>query len=55
MGEGAVEPGNSNPSRVPYIDVLPGYSDAYRKAVEAGQVPVSLQALVKKYFSSLEP
>jgi hypothetical protein len=55
IGEGAVEPGSSNPSRVPYIDVLPGYTEAYRKAVEAGQVPVSLQALVKKYFSSLEP
>ena len=55
IGEGAAEPGNSNPSRVPYIDVLPGYTEAYRKAVEAGQVPVSLQALVKKYFSSLEP
>jgi hypothetical protein len=55
IGEGAAEPGSSNPSRVPYIDVLPGYTEAYRKAVEAGQVPVSLQALVKKYFSSLEP
>jgi hypothetical protein len=55
LGEGAAEPGSSNPSRVPYINVLPGYTEAYRKAVEAGQVPVSLQALVKKYFSSLEP
>jgi hypothetical protein len=55
VGEGATEPGNSNPNRVPYIDVLPGYTEAYRKAVESGQVPVSLRALVKKYFSSLEP
>jgi hypothetical protein len=55
IGEGAAEPGSSNTSRVPYIDVLPGYTEAYRKAVEAGQVPASLQTLVKKYFSSLEP
>jgi hypothetical protein len=55
IGEGAAAPGDSNPSYVPYIDVLPNYTEAYRRAIESGKVPASLQQLVKKYFSSLEP
>ena len=55
VGQGDTAPGDLNASRVPYVDVLPNYTEAYRQAIESGQVPVGLRALVKKYFSSLEP
>ncbi len=48
-------PGDENPSTVPYVDVFPSYVEAYRQAIENGQVPPALRSLVKKYFSSLEP
>ena len=46
------EPGNTN---VPYVRVYPAYADAYRQAVEAGSIPLSLRDLVRDYFSHLEP
>ena len=55
IGQGDAIPGEENVSRVPYVEVLPDYVEAYRRAIESGQVPVSLRGLVKKYFTSLEP
>lgn len=55
IGQGDTTPGDPNTSRVPYVDVLPGYAEVYRRAIESGQVPVSMRLLVRKYFSSLEP
>jgi len=55
VGEGDTAPGDQNVSRVPYVDVLPNYTEAFRQAIESGKVPVNLRGLVKKYFSSLEP
>jgi hypothetical protein len=55
VGQGDTAPGDQNLSRVPYVDVLPNYTEAYRQAFESGRVPVGLRALVRKYFSSLEP
>jgi len=55
MGQGDTTPGDPNASRVPYVDVLAEYTEAYRQAIESGQVPVTMRALVRKYFSSLEP
>jgi hypothetical protein len=55
IGQGDTTPGDPNTSRVPYVDVLPGYAEAYRRAIESGQVPVPFRLLVREYFSSLEP
>ncbi len=55
IGQGDTTPGDPNASRVPYIDVLPDYVEAYRRAIENGQVPIPLRLLVRDYFSSLEP
>jgi len=52
---------NSDPSQpqgqsqVPYVEVLPGYSAAYRQAIENGEAPPHLLPVIHDYFSSLEP
>lgn len=48
-------PGSPAPVSVPYIEVYPAYAETYRKALEAGEIPLSLRPLIRNYFSSLEP
>lgn len=55
VGQGDTIPGDPNASRVPYVEVLPDYAEAYRRAIENGQVPIPLRQLIREYFSSLEP
>ncbi len=55
LGQSPSSPGTQEQSRVPYTQVLPSYQDAYQQAIEADQVPVHLRALVREYFSALQP
>ena len=54
-GEGATQPGQPGVSTVPYVEVYASYAEAYRRAIDSGQVPISFRNLVRDYFSSLEP
>lgn len=54
-GQANTSPGTPGGSSVPYTQVYPAYAEAYRRAVESGQVPPELRNLVRDYFSSLEP
>ena len=54
-GEGDTQPGQPGYSTVPYVDVYGSYAEAYRHAIDSGQVPISFRNLVREYFSSLEP
>jgi hypothetical protein len=54
-GNGVLSNGTAGESQVPYIDVLPSYSDAYHRALDNGDVPVYLQPVIRDYFSSLAP
>jgi hypothetical protein len=55
MGQSGVTPGTNNPSQVPYTQVFAEYANAYRQAIDSGQVPLQLRDLIRQYFSSLEP
>jgi hypothetical protein len=55
QGQSGVTPGTNNPSQVPYTQVFAEYANAYRQAIDSGQVPPSLRDLIRQYFSSLEP
>jgi hypothetical protein len=55
MGQSGVTPGTNNPSQVPYTQVFAEYANAYRQAIDSGQVPPQLRDLIRQYFSSLEP
>jgi hypothetical protein len=55
QGQGGVTPGTNNPSQVPYTQVFAEYANAYRQAIDSGQVPPQLRDLIRQYFSSLEP
>ena len=55
VGEGPSKPGAENQSQVPYNQVYAPYSDSAQYAIENGQVPVTREQAVKKYFSNLEP
>jgi hypothetical protein len=54
-GQGSTSPGDPSQSTVPYIDVYANYAEAYRQAVESGQVPGYLQNIVQDYFTQLAP
>ena len=47
--------GKNNASQVPYTQVFAEYANAYRQAIDSGQVPPQLRDLIRQYFSSLEP
>ncbi len=56
IGEAGLAPGNSpEQSLIPYSEVFPVYENIIRQAIESGQVPQHLRALVRDYFSSLAP
>ena len=55
VGEGNMSPGDEGRSTVPYVEVFAAYAQAFRQAIDSGQVPIHLRALIKEYFSSLEP
>jgi hypothetical protein len=55
LGQGPLAPGAPGGSVVPYVDVLPSYLAAYRQALQGGQAPPHLRALIRDYFSSLQP
>jgi hypothetical protein len=55
MGQSGVTPGTNNPSQVPYTQVYAEYANAYRQAIDSGQIPPQLRDLIRQYFSSLEP
>jgi hypothetical protein len=55
QGQSGVTPGTNNPSQVPYSQVFAEYANAYRQAIDSGQVPPQLRDLIRQYFSSLEP
>ena len=46
---------NQDQNKMPYIDLLPAYTDANNKAIENGSVPSYLEPLIRNYFSSLAP
>jgi hypothetical protein len=54
-GASPADPGQTGQSQVPYVEVYQEYADAYRQAIESGQVPGAFRDLVREYFSSLEP
>ncbi len=54
-GQSGVNPGSDTPSQVPYSQVFAQYANAYRQAIDNGQVPPQLKDLIRQYFSSLEP
>jgi len=55
IGQSAAAPGAPGLSSVPYTEALPTYQDAYRQAIESGQIPFHLRSLIRDYFGSLEP
>ena len=55
VGEGPSKPGAENQSQVPYNQVYAPYRDSAQYAIDNGQVPVTREQAVKKYFSNLEP
>jgi hypothetical protein len=55
QGQSGVIPDTNNPSQVPYTQVFAEYANAYRQAIDSGQVPPQLRDLIRQYFSSLEP
>jgi hypothetical protein len=42
-------------STVPYSEVYSSYEETTQQALESGSIPLSLQPLVREYFSSLDP
>jgi hypothetical protein len=55
IGQQPSAPGKEGQSQVPYLEALPAYNEAYRQAIQNGQIPAYLRPLIRKYFSSLEP
>jgi hypothetical protein len=56
IGEAGQAPGTTpEQSLIPYSEVFPAYETIIRQAIESGQVPPHLRALVRDYFSSLAP
>jgi hypothetical protein len=55
IGQAPTAPGTPGQSTVPYVDVFPSYADAYRQAIESGEIPLYFRSLVRKYFSTLQP
>jgi hypothetical protein len=55
IGERDLPPGEGGEARTPYVDALPAYREALRRAIESGGAPVHLRSLIRDYFSSLEP
>jgi hypothetical protein len=56
IGEAGQTPGTTpEQSLLPYSEVFPAYETVIRQAIESGQVPQHLRALVRDYFSSLAP
>jgi hypothetical protein len=55
IGERDQPPGEGGEARTPYVDALPAYREALRRAIESGGAPVHLRSLIRDYFSSLEP
>jgi hypothetical protein len=55
IGQANQAPGTPNQSLTPYTEVYPMYESVVRQAIESGQIPQHLQALVRDYFSSLAP
>jgi hypothetical protein len=55
LGQTPGEIDSTEGSRVPYQEVFPTYEEAFREAIETGQIPNHLVDLVRTYFSSLEP
>ena len=54
-GQSGTTPGSDTPSQVPYSQVFAQYANAYRQAIDSGQVPPHMRDLIRQYFSSLEP
>jgi hypothetical protein len=54
-GQSGINPGTDTPSQVPYSQVFAQYANAYRQAIDSGQVPPQMKDLIRQYFSSLEP
>ena len=54
-GQSGINPGKESPSQVPYSQVFAEYANAYRQAIDSGQVPPQMKDLIRQYFSSLEP
>jgi hypothetical protein len=42
-------------SSVPYSEVYSSYKESAQQALESGSIPLSLQPIVRDYFSSLDP
>jgi hypothetical protein len=42
-------------STVPYSEVYSSYEETTQQALDSGSIPLSLQPLVREYFSSLDP
>ena len=42
-------------SSVPYSEVYSSYKESTQQALESGSIPLSLQPIVREYFSSLDP
>ena len=55
VGEDNLAPGYLRQSTVPYVEVFREYEQTAREAIESGVVPVHFRALIREYFSSLEP
>ena len=47
--------GENAQSSVPYSEVYSMYEESTQQALESGSIPLSLQPIVREYFSSLDP
>ncbi len=48
-------PSISNPSLVPYTQVLPQYEQVNQQAMDRGAIPASFVEIIRNYFDSLRP
>ena len=55
VAQNPTTPEEGGAAEIPYNEVFPQYSEEAHRAVEAGQVPVGLRAVVRQYFENLEP
>ena len=55
IGEEPSSPGGQSGSTVPYTEVFATYAEAYRQALDTGEIPPSFRSIIRDYFISLEP
>jgi hypothetical protein len=52
IGSVDANPGDTNPSLVPYEDLPQNLIDSYRKAFQESEIPPSLYEIIKFYYNN---